>query len=134
MLSKQCPRCGKRIPIGSQCKCVSRLKYKPCKSDKYNSEVKRFYHTAEWQKARAACIARCHGIDLYSFYVLRKIEYGQTAHHIVPLVEDYSQRLNLDNLIYLTESNHRIIHELYKTDYERTAKMLRGYVKMFLEK
>lgn len=134
MISKLCTRCGRRVPVGGQCVCASWLKYKPCDSDKYSSDTKQFYHTAEWKKARAFCISRCFGLDLYSFYALHKIEYGQTVHHIVPLIDDRSQGLNQENLIYLTESNHRIIHELYKTDFEGTAKLLRGYLKMFLEK
>lgn len=133
MISKLCTRCGRRVPVGGQCVCASWLKYKPCDSDKYSSDTKQFYHTAEWKKARAFCISRCFGLDLYSFYALRKIEYGQTVHHIVPLIDDRSQGLNQENLIYLTESNHRIIHELYKTDFEGTAKLLRGYLKMFLQ-
>lgn len=133
MISKLCTRCGKRVPVGSRCVCASWLIYKPCNSDKYNYDTKQFYHTAEWKKARALCISGCFGLDLYSLYALNKIEYGQTVHHIVPLTDDRSQGLNQENLIYLTESNHRIIHELYKTDFEGTANLLRGYLKMFLQ-
>lgn len=133
MLSKRCEHCGKRIPVGKMCACMSKQRYKSSGADKYTQETKQFYLTSEWQKARELCISRCYGIDLCSFYTYGAIEYGQTVHHIIPLIDDYSKRLDINNLIYLTESNHRIIHEMYETDFEETVQMLRGYVKMFRE-
>lgn len=131
MISKRCIYCGKRVPVGKRCSCIPPRKYKPSGSGKYSAEVKRFYQTAAWEKARERCIAECCGLDIYSLFANNRIEYGRTVHHIVPIIDDYSLRLSPDNLIYLTESNHRIIHELYKTDYSRAAELLRGYVKMF---
>lgn len=129
MLTKPCYRCKKRIPIGSECNCSSKLKYKPTASDNYSSELKAFYGTEDWKKARTLCIARCYGLDLYSLFVLGRIEYGFTVHHIVPLTDDYSLRLSPDNLIYLTDSNHRRIHELYRTEYKETTELLKTILK-----
>lgn len=133
MISKRCDHCGKRVPVGAKCSCISPQHYASSSNDKYTQETKLFYQTQQWEKARDVCITRCYGLDLYSFYALGIIEYGQTVHHIVPIIDDYSKRLDINNLIYLTESNHRIIHEMYKSDFEKTAQMLRGYVKMFYE-
>lgn len=107
-------------------------KYKTTATDKYSVDDKKFYLSSEWQKARNKCISNCYGIDLYSYYVLRKIEYGQTVHHIVPILDDYSQRLSQENLIYLTESNHRLIHTLYQSEYNNTCKLLKSIVAPFL--
>ncbi|MBS5794935.1 MAG: HNH endonuclease [Clostridiales bacterium] len=53
-------------------------------------------------------------LDIYSYYVLGRVEKGEVVHHIVALDEDFSKRLSLSNLIYLTEKNHRNIHNLMK--------------------
>ncbi len=129
MLSKICSYCGKRISIASSCTCMVKLKCKAQKHYKYNEDVKKFYSTKEWNNAREQCIAECHGIDLYSFFVFNQIEYGEVVHHIVPLLDDYSKRLNIDNLIFLTERNHKLIHSLYEHSYDETVNMLKSLLK-----
>lgn len=126
MLSKICSYCGKRISIASSCPCMAKLKCKAQKHYKYNEGVKKFYSTKEWNDARERCIARCYGIDLYSFFMLNKIEYGEVVHHIVPLLDDYSKRIDIDNLIFLTERNHKLIHSLYEHSYDKTMNMLKS--------
>jgi len=129
MLSKVCSRCGKRISLASGCTCMKKLKRKACNHHKYNEDVKRFYSTKEWSDARERCIAECCGIDLYSFFVLNRIEYGEVVHHIVPIVDDYSKRTSYDNLIFLTERNHKLIHSLYENSYSETVNMLKSLLK-----
>lgn len=111
MISKYCDKCHKRLKIGEKCSCLYKHDHKICMDDD-------FYKTTEWRNARSKCIELCCGLDLYSLSK-GKIEYGYTVHHIEPL--DIMPRLALvqSNLIYLTESNHRIIHELYKKGYYR---------------
>ncbi len=132
MLSKFCSRCGRKIPIGSgSCKCAAGKQRAPARQGKYTDVDKAFYHTAEWELARDECIRRCFGLDLYSLFVLHRIEYGFTVHHIVPLIDNHSLRKTQSNLIYLTESNHRNIHKLYESDYEGTAELLRSLLRRF---
>lgn len=129
MLSKICSYCGKRIPIVSSCTCMVKLKNKAQKHYKYNDDVKKFYSTKGWDNTREQCISECYGIDFYSFFVLNQIEYGEVVHHIIPIVDDYSKRLNIDNLIYLTERNHKLIHSLYEHSYDETVNMLKSLLK-----
>ena len=107
---KRCPRCGKRIPSGSRCSCKDR-RYR--EEDKYtkDSREKRFYKTSAWTAVRQSVMDRCNGLDLYSLCVLGQVECGEVVHHIIELKEDWERRLDLDNLIYLTEQNHQRIHE-----------------------
>lgn len=120
MITKICDNCGKFLPVSKRCHC------KP-----YKCRHEFFYDTYEWKKARAQCRKKCFELDLYSYFVLHRIEYGRIVHHIIPLEKDYSLRSSQDNLIYLTDSNHRLIHELYKNDFEKTVKILRGCLEMF---
>lgn len=104
---KRCSRCRKRIAAGSQCSCMqSRYQRENRETDKETS----FYKTGAWLKAREATIAGSYGIDIYSYYILGILEYGETVHHIEPIRENWKRRLDLSNLIYLTEINHQRIH------------------------
>ncbi|MGL4571804.1 MAG: HNH endonuclease [Clostridium sp.] len=53
------------------------------------------------------------GVDVIDYYRLGKINQGERVHHIKELNEDYDKRFDVDNLIYLTEKNHRIVHREY---------------------
>ncbi|GEP65780.1 hypothetical protein CBE01nite_35480 [Clostridium beijerinckii] len=109
MICKRCSRCGKRIQTGSKCNC-SQKRYKEYDKDKINSKEKKFYSSDQWNKIKDKAKELYEYIDIYSYYVSNKLEYGQTVHHIVPIKREWEKRFALDNLIYLTESNHRVIH------------------------
>lgn len=122
MITKICPRCRAKVPTGQMCGCVKRDRTNPL--GEYSAEIKKFYLTDDWIRARNKCISACFGLDIISLFIERKIEYGFTVHHIVPITKDYSKRLIQSNLIYLTESHHRSIHRLYEAEYELTVEML----------
>lgn len=125
MLSKFCDRCHKRLNIGEQCKCTL---------SKYQKDTEDFYRTSSWLKVRDHCIELCCGLDLYSLFVYKTIEYGRTVHHIVPLKKDESLALEQSNLIYLTDSNHALIHSMYKSgQYKQTIELLRKIKAQFVE-
>ena len=73
---------------------------------------------------------------MYSYYILGVIESGEVVHHIEPLLECWDKRLSLDNLIYLTEKNHRFIHNTMKKskeDKEYMQELLKGLLKRFFD-
>ena len=97
--------------VGAICSCQKRRyqeEDKYTKGDKY----KLFYKSRSWLRSRDIAIDFYGGLDIYSLYVLDRMEYGQTVHHIVPLKECWERRTDVSNLIYLTESNHQIIHNI----------------------
>lgn len=112
MIYKRCTRCGTRLEYNTICGC--KAKYKT-NSDSYKDDKeKKFYKSKAWQDATNIIKNKFNYIDIYSYYVLGQIEKGEVVHHIVALDEDFSKRLSLSNLIYLTEKNHRNIHNLMK--------------------
>lgn len=113
-LNYRCNKCGRTLTVGKACDCTKRLKYAQYHSDS-------FYQTKEWEKIKPIVIARFNGLDIYSYYKLHIIEHGFTVHHIIPIDEDPNQRLSIDNLIYLTESNHRLLHAKMKKSAEAKA-------------
>jgi len=131
MLSKICSRCGRKLQVGEACSCYKRDRVNPLGA--YNAEIKKFYLTADWEKARNKCISSCFGLDLISLFCEKKIEYGFTVHHIVPLINDYRLRLQQSNLIYLTEAHHRAVHRLYEAEYQETVEALKTFSELARE-
>ena len=132
MLYKRCSRCGNRLEYNTICSC--KAKYKT-NSDSYkNDKERKFYKSKAWQDATNIIKNRFIYLDIYSYYILGQIEKGEVVHHIVALDEDWSKRLYLSNLIYLTEKNHRKIHNLMKKstkDKEDVQQLLFSLIKRF---
>lgn len=110
---KRCSRCGKRLLEGTQCEC-RKARHKEYKRYRGDSEEQSFYSSSAWLSIKETLKDRYKELDIYSYYVLNKVEYGQTMHHIEELKDNWSRRLDKDNIIYLTESNHQLIHKLYR--------------------
>ena len=110
---KRCSRCGKRLLEGTQCEC-RKARHKEYKRYRKDSKEQSFYSSNAWLSIKEILKDRYKELDIYSYYVLNKIEYGQTMHHIEELKDNWGRRLDRDNIIYLTESNHQLIHKLYR--------------------
>lgn len=120
---KRCPRCGKRIPVEQVCDC-RKTRHREYNVVRTDAKEQKFYWSEDWNKAKTAAIWQCCGIDLYSLYTTGKVETGQTVHHIIPLKDNWEQRLDLGNLIYLTEENHQCIHKKMKESNEEKEKII----------
>ena len=55
-------------------------------------------------------MSRLHGLDWYEYLTAGRLVPGETVHHIVPLRDDWSLRLDPLNLICLTNQNHQLVH------------------------
>ncbi|NOV63468.1 hypothetical protein B0H37_001554 [Clostridium beijerinckii] len=115
MICKRCSRCGKRIQTGTICEC-QRNRHREYKKYRSDDKEQSFYSSKEWKIIKDKVKDKFKKIDIYSYYVLGELEYGQTAHHIEPLKDNWDRRLEIDNLIYLTESNHQKIHKAMEKD------------------
>lgn len=114
MIYKQCPRCGKRIPEGTSCEVCRKRRHREYNQSRTGSKRVAFYSSEQWRIVRRLVAERFLYLDIYSLFVYKKIEYGETVHHIVPLEDDWNLRSNKYNLIYLTESNHQTLHNRMK--------------------
>lgn len=121
---KRCSRCGKRILEGTKCECI-KSRHKEYK--RYRNDIKEesFYSSNAWINLRDSLKDRYKDLDIYSYYILNKIEYGQTMHHIEELKDNWSRKLDKDNVIYLAESNHQLIHKLYKESEEKKQEAMK---------
>ncbi|EOU1580044.1 hypothetical protein QYB23_002907 [Clostridium perfringens] len=83
------------------------------RQDKEQKKYQNFYSSKEWELGKQGAIRDTLAIDVIDYYKLNRITQGERVHHIIELSDDFDKRLNKDNLIYLTERNHRIVHREY---------------------
>lgn len=130
-LKKTCT-CGKIINYSQQRCDECKTMYEQDKAQRYkhydknirDKDTSVFYNSTEWEKTRAEVLIKYKGLDLYEYYINKKIVYADTAHHVVELKEDWNGRLDISNLFPLTASNHSMMHKLYKKDKQGTQKLL----------
>ena len=74
-------------------------------------------------------IRKYKGLDLYAFFIEKKIVYADTVYHIVELREDGDRGLDITNLFPLSNSNHNVIYAMYDMDNKSTQKLLKDLLK-----
>lgn len=82
-------------------------------ADKETKKRKGFYNSDDWIRISNLAISSCYGIDILEYYRTGIITQGRAVHHIIELTENWDCRLDVLNLIYLTEKNHRRVHAEY---------------------
>lgn len=108
-------------------------KNKAFKNKRYDKKIRdkkstEFYNSKEWIKTREYILGKYKGLDLYAFFIDKKIIYATTVHHIEELKENWSKRLDIGNLIPLSTSSHNRIHKMYEKDKQRTQKQLKELI------
>lgn len=68
-----------------------------------------FYKSNEWKRIREMALARDHYL-CQECLKEGKLTVASTVHHIIEIKEDWSKRLDLDNLITLCEYHHNKVH------------------------
>lgn len=88
-------------------------------------KYQQFYSSKEWERIRKDVISDYYGIDILEYYRTGRIVQGERVHHIVELGDEWNSRLDVNNLIYLTEKNHRRVHVEYDKGIKEKEKMQR---------
>lgn len=140
MLKKFC-RCGKIIPQNiSMCsECEAKLNnrkrqgYKDYRHKRTDIKEQRFYSKSnrEWSITREAVINRDHGLCMICDSN-NKEGYVEEVHHIVELKEDWSRRLDMNNLICLCKRCHFYVHKKYNRD-EKCKKEMQNKLKQLIK-
>jgi len=81
-----------------------------------NQTAKAFYNSAEWKAARARALARDTNIDIYLYIKQGVVIPADTVHHIIELMEDYSKRCDINNLISISDATHSMVSKAYKDE------------------
>lgn len=130
-LMKYCNRagCNRLVPQGVKY-CAAhtvgkteenRQRHKEYDAHCRNQKAKGFYNSAEWKAARARALARDAGIDVYLYVTEGRVAPADTVHHIVELMEDYSKRCDMENLISISEATHGMVSKAYKDAAKKAA-------------
>lgn len=123
MTLKKICRCGKVIPYSikrcPECEVKTEqerkqnIKYYKQNTYERDSKYNKFYKSKEWIKVRQVAISRDHAL-CKDCLAKNTITSYNTVHHIIPIKEDWSKKLDIDNLICLCESCHRRRHNSMK--------------------
>ena len=122
MLRTVCIKCNRKLNQGEKCKC-SYARHKEYDRFNRNTEAKEFYHSKEWIKLTAMSKNKCNGLDLFELYENNKIIKGELSHHIIPVEDDSTKKLDVNNLIYVSQRTHNYIHKVYSSSLEEKRKL-----------
>lgn len=125
-LMKLCPRCQKKIPYELKyCEeCTKKVDeqqkqiYKDYRVNRNDKDIQKIYVSKRWEKVKGVVKHYQNGLDLYSYYVLGIVEYAEKYHHIIEVKEDTSKAYDINNIIGLTDSNHKLVHNAYDRSIE----------------
>lgn len=102
-------------------------------ADTEEKKYQEFYESIEWRRLRKVIALGFLEIDILEYYTTGRIVQGERVHHIVELREDWNSRLDIFNLIYLTEKNHRKVHAIYERS-ERDKKAMQNILFKLIER
>lgn len=112
MLMRECPVCGKVHRQGEGCTHAG-ARQREYDMNHRNEESVSFYHSNQWKHMQAIVKMACHGLDMYAFYAEHRLVKGRIAHHIIPISQEPDRALDMGNLIYVSDSSHKKIHDAY---------------------
>lgn len=113
---RRCGKCGKKIVNGVKCECLKTTRKEYNKNVRYNKDNKEysaFYNSVHWKRMSSYIRCKYNGLCLMCYFKYKILTTANVVHHIVELKEDYSKRLDEDNLITLCHSCHNILHGNY---------------------
>lgn len=122
LLTKLC-KCGAKVPVGEVCKVCGYDRHRQYDNTLRDDKTKKFYKSKEWTALSKQTRLRYSNIDIYQLYKYGKLVPSDMVHHIIPVKQDWSKRLDPDYLIPLSASSHAEIEREYDKGYEyMTAK------------
>lgn len=140
MINKYCEYCHKVVPYDHDCPLRIKYhisdwedeweKYKKNKQEK-GQKTNPFYFSKQWIDKREYIKQKCFGLDVYDFVINQKITYGLIVHHIIPFNHNERLKLSDSNLIFLSDSNHKLIHKKMGKNYSKTVKEVQNVLKEF---
>ena len=120
---KRCSRCGGRLLTGQKCPCVARISNKEYDKHSRDRESKRFYDSADWRRTKERVLSM-DGMDVYVYMTTGEVMAADTVHHVIPLRDDWSKRLDVGNLMSLNAATHSKIETEYKKNKQKMIENL----------
>lgn len=128
-IKKPCPRCRRIIDARqkhcAECEGFYKSRQKDYDNETRNKKHDTFYKSKEWVLIRENVLSQYDYLDVYELIVNGKIVGANTVHHIIELNEDFGRRLDLDNLIPISQATHMMVHSMYRSDRRAMQDVLR---------
>jgi 5-methylcytosine-specific restriction endonuclease McrA len=118
-LYRRCGSCGKKILKEAVCECIkdNNKKYdKEVRRNKENIKYTSFYQSSAWEKLSKDIKRKYNGICLMCLIKYKVITVCDMVHHITPIREDFSKRLEKKELIPLCHRCHNSIDHINYTE------------------
>lgn len=131
-----CSVCGNKVPYGTKCSCEDKAradKYKLYKSKRDDIREQRFYSSKLWKNCRDTISSHQLGLDLIEWSKGNEDIKAERYHHIIEVKDDWSLRLDIGNIIGLTQQNHMKVHKLMEKSLKDKLKVQK-YLKEILFK
>lgn len=130
---RTCKRCSKTVEQGqrycSECKKYfnerDKEHHREYKKNRTDIKEQRLYTSRDWGRIKQHIKSKYNGLCLWSYYNDNRIVSMDVVHHIVPVKDDWGMRLDIYNLIPLSNRAHIHIHKLYDNDKLGTQKILK---------
>lgn len=125
-LYRKCSICGNKVLANTKCKCeIKRDKHRYIEYAKHrqDKDAQKVYTSGAWEKTKEVCNTRQSGLCLYSYYILDEIKEIELFHHIIEVKQDISKAYDVENVIGVTDSAHKLIHSTYLKG-EREKKLM----------
>lgn len=139
MVYRTCSQCGKRVPEYTLCKCEKEKKRENYRLyqerrllDKLGKDTYHFYNSGAWTRCKGNAASHQFRLDLIEWDKGNIVE-AETYHHIFEIKEDWSRRLDDNNIIGLTQQNHMRVHALMNRS-EKDKAMIQEYLMDLLER
>lgn len=94
-----------------------------------NKDTSKIYDSKHWKNKRQYIQLCYNNLDIYQYYINKRIVEASLVHHIVELREDISKAYDNNNLIPLSEDTHTFVHNKYnsgKREKESMQKLLQS--------
>lgn len=118
MIYKRCIRCGRRLKVSETCECMAaglKEKRKAYDESRRNPKARAFYQSKSWKRMRMQILDR-YGMDVWEAVKTGRQIPADTVHHITPLMDDWSRRLDPENLMPVSRQSHAEIERMYDED------------------
>lgn len=133
MLMRICPSCGRQVRVGETCPC--RLtRQKEYDREHRNKQSASLYHSRAWQLLQLAVKSRAQYLDEYVLYFEHRMTAGRIAHHIIPIDERPDLAYNPQNIIFVSDKTHKMIHDAYAKGKEEKEKMQKKLARIRMNK
>lgn len=134
---RKCTQCGRKVLYGKPCECRKDRYKEYDKKIRYNKDNKKyseFYDSMDWKTLSSIIKSKYNGLCLMCLLKYEHIIPSDVTHHIIPIREDYSKRLEEDNLIPLCHRCHNNIDHINYTEEMKSnlKRLLKEYEKKYI--